>query len=218
MKPQRIATVVAGLFLTSSLLACGAMKQATKETTAALKESLKDPKWEKQEYEPDYGDGPVAGEINEVKWKYTVASATYRPEGQVFFQLYTSGTTDPCGPSPRTNYVMFTRSAEPGQSLLKLMGPMATLVEFTDDKPVNHLAAKGGTEILEVTDTVIKGRVDIVGGAEDWVKGSFTAKICGDSGNNTGATEEEAKGSESDDGGGMKRPESDDGGGMKRPE
>ena len=136
--------------------------------------------FESTAYEAEFIDQDAAGEINGITWEYTFATASPGwEEGELSIELIQDEAEDICNYWGSEDKVMFSIPEELGSYELSFGTHSATLVDFRDgEAPMNYIAVAGLIEIEEITETQVKGRLDVQADGSTFVNGNFIADRC----------------------------------------
>jgi hypothetical protein len=129
----------------------------------------------------NFKDQDAMGEIADVEWMYEDGYAEII-EGTVRVTLIReqNGETGCDIFLPEDDQVFFRVPLEDGLYKLSLGGgDPRTATLFDDEETFNYLAVEGAIEIISVSDTEVKGRIDATADqGENFVNGNFRVPIC----------------------------------------
>jgi hypothetical protein len=141
----------------------------------------------KDDDSPSYSfkDQTLSGKIGGTAWSMLSGYASYSVSGQdttVSFTCYNFASDSPCSATATGDEVSFSLPKKVGVYTLKLdwsdLGNNRTVILFERDSYMNNIASEGAVEIISISDTQIKGRIDATSDTDNTVNGNFTVSLC----------------------------------------
>ncbi|WP_133259729.1 hypothetical protein [Pseudochryseolinea flava] len=128
----------------------------------------------------DFEDQDAMGEIDGKEWRYQDGYADVsNNEVRVTLMVAQDGESGCDVFLAEGDQVFFTVPAEKGIYKLSLGADSRTVTLLSDEEiPDNHIASEGAVEIVSISSTDVKGKIDARSSDDSFVNGDFRVLIC----------------------------------------